>query len=92
MIFEKLNCHTCTEEDKSYRGCGEKGNAIWEFNKVRYTQCPIRLVSKQTWMYLKLYPFFVKGLLYANGGLSNQPSKYLDCMDIISLQYEEHRE
>ncbi len=48
-----------------------------------YYECPLKIITKQSWEYIKFYTFFEKGFLPNKGGILEQPAKFLDIMSII---------
>jgi len=54
--------------------------------------CPRRMVSDESLFLLSLYRHYKAGHLYESGGVSNQPAKYLEAMQLIEVAVNEHRE
>lgn len=80
------HCETC---DHRYCGKdvpGSNGDAPyvkWTFGDVRLTSCPLPMISDASNFYLRMHMHYTNGILITQGGLLDQPNKYLEAMEII---------
>lgn len=83
----RLNCRTCTEVQKRYRGCETKSSQpfILEIDgkKEEIWQCPFKLVTFETMEIMRFHRFYKEGFLPAVGAISQQSPILLDAFEII---------
>jgi hypothetical protein len=78
-----LNCSACDETMQKERGCTEDGIVPFLVGENRYTRCPIKLITRTTWDYIKAYKYHKMGLLPNGISYMNESQKYLDAMTIL---------
>jgi hypothetical protein len=84
-----FNCSICVKKtDENYRerqkGCTGKFPKIRTvFPGVSYTRCPGNFYSPSHAMLLDVHRLHRKGVMANEGGLLDQPSKYIDVMNFL---------
>ena len=79
-----LNCHECTEVQKSWRGCREEVEQNeFVFEDVPLKRCPMKLMNPVTVEYIHFYNFFEKSFLPNLGSILDQPNKYMEMIIIV---------
>jgi len=91
-MFKGIKCPSCTDTDKKDRGCTEKLKDPWVLGGEEFFYCPVKCVTPQTWMYIRLYTHYRNNMLYKTGGLGIQPCKYLAAMECLAVIYQEVQE
>ena len=92
----RLNCQSCTEELKRYRGCNAP--ALQPFileidgKKEKLERCPLRLLKIWVMKAMEYYRFYKQGLLPSSGGIAQQSGVMLEAFDIIDNEMEKMRE
>ena len=84
----KLDCRNCTLTQKIERGC-EKDSPIpgvWQIEDWEFQRCPLKLVTMQSFEYIRAYNFYEKGYLPCPGGWMEQSVKFLEVIRVITNQ------
>lgn len=72
------------------RGCEtETEYPIYTLDGVDIRRCPLRLITPESIEYLKLYAHYKLGHLPNEGGLYDQPLKYIQAMETIAGALQE---
>ncbi len=81
-----VDCQKCNEEKKKV--CSFV-TAKWDFEGVDYKGCPFEQISSDVGEYLKIYSYWIQGLLPEIGTWRDQPSKIVEAMDMIKRELGE---
>jgi len=84
----KLDCHKCNDQLKIERGC-EKNSTIpgkWQLDDWVFERCPLKLVTRDTWEYIRAYNLFDKGYLPNAGSWLEQSAKFTEAMRVIEKE------
>lgn len=84
-----LNCHSCNDTQKKYRGCF--GNPVQPYfiDGKPADRCVAKLLPLGIKDYIRYYEYYKKGHLPFRGSVAEQPAKLLDIFDILEdAEYE----
>ncbi len=91
----RLDCRTCTESQKSHRGCEAKAKQPFiltlDNEKYELWNCPVNLITEITINIMKYWMFYRQGFLPAGGGINNQSAKMLQAFEILDNEKEKIR-
>jgi len=84
----KLDCKTCTKEQKEDRGCTEDSiiPGRWQIGDEKFERCPIEYINSDIYWYIKAYNFMEKGILPRDGGWMNQSNKFIEGISFITKE------
>lgn len=87
----KLDCRSCSSEQQIENGCEEDSPipGVWNLNGWIFQRCPVKLITEQSWQYVRAYNFlklFQKWPDGANDGWMRQSEKFLFAIEIIELE------
>jgi len=72
------------------RGCNaDAPYPIYELDGEPIMRCPLKLIKPETYTYLRFYGHYKQGFLPNEGGLLDQPLKYLQAMEVIHAAMNE---
>lgn len=91
MLFEGLNCTSCTESQKHYRGCTTPAHEPFIYGDIEFYRCPVHEITEVSYFMIRMHTHYEKGFLLQFGGIINQPLKYLESMEVITSQLNECR-
>jgi len=78
-----LDCQTCTDQQKEYRGCVTESNVGFYINGEEYKICPIRSIPRHIFEYLRAYNWYQKGFLPNGNMWLDESEKFLQAMNAI---------
>jgi hypothetical protein len=82
----KLDCQTCNKTQKRERGC-VKDSVIpnaWELDGGKFSRCPKKLITTQSYKYIRAYNFYKEAHLLPNPGIwQEQPLKFIEIVEFI---------
>lgn len=83
--LERLDCRTCTYNQKIERGCEHDSpiEGAWLIGDYSFNRCPLKVINRQSVSYLEAYKLFKLGYLPNSGGWLQQSKKFLDAMLFI---------
>lgn len=81
-----LDCRGCDDRLKRERGCITKGTVAWYIGNKQYRRCPLKIVPKGIWEYIRAYSFYKQGILPHGRGWLNESDKFLTAMDAIEAE------
>lgn len=90
-----FNCSVCVKKtDENYRenrkGCtGKRPIKRPAFQGVEYTKCPGNFYSPGHAQLLEVHRLHRKGVMAFEGGILDQPSKYIDAMGLLETLISE---
>jgi hypothetical protein len=90
----KLDCRSCTPAQKRERGCIQDSLIpnTWEVDGWKFSQCPKKVVTRQSYEYILAYNFYKGGFLPNRNGWMQQSVKFIEAvMFIDGLENEEPR-
>ena len=83
----QLDCPKLKSQVKDIQCSQEEcENSIWNFNDEELKGCPVKKVNKQSWEYLRAFIFYNRGFLPNPGGWKDQPTKFIQAMEIIEFE------
>ena len=96
VLDMKLNCQDCDKAMKKERGCTGKGQVPFDIDGETHFRCPIKLVTVQSWQYIRAYAFYKRGILPSGKGWIHESDKYLTAMttigsEVSKMQEEAHK-
>jgi len=66
---------------------GSKGNAPYPKWTIKgygdFTSCLLPMITDDSNFFLKMHKHYKNGILLVDGGLVNQPNKYLEAMELL---------
>lgn len=85
-----FNCSQCSEFEQKDKGCTEDAPIPrrWQIGEEIYRQCPVNLVTSQTWFAIQLYHQYKSGFLPVSGGILDQSSIFLQITNVIQAEIE----
>ena len=81
-----LNCQECDAVLKRERGCVKKGLIPFTIDGAVHFRCPIRLVNRMSWEYIRAYSLYKKGITPNGKGWLKESEKYLNAMGVIDSE------
>lgn len=85
--FADYDCHECDDLLKKERGCN--GNGIpFCFDNDIYTTCPLKLITKESVLYIGAYALYKKNLLPNGLAWLDETEKYLTAMRVVEKEYK----
>lgn len=85
-----LDCRKCTDAQKKVRGCIKKTSSpAFNLDGENLYRCPLKLITRQSLEYVRFYNFYRDGYLPDDGGIMDQPGKFLDAVGIIENSIRE---
>ena len=92
-MFRGFDCDSCTQEAKVERGCTIPCDTGIELDGESLDRCPIRVVTQETnVMLIAARHLELHNKYLVNGGLADQPARYLQAMDVIMAETTAMRE
>lgn len=90
----KLDCRVCDDRLKIERGCETDSpiEGAWKLDEWEFSRCPLKIVTIQSFEYVRAYIFFQNGYLPHAGGWLEQSAKFLDAMEIIETEISKMKE
>jgi len=81
-----LDCQKCGEGEKLLRGCEKEVSPYCSYGES-YTRCPVKLITRETMIYIKIYNA-IKTMkqLYNTGGIGDQSAKLVEIFNIIDSE------
>ena len=87
----KLDCHTCDDKLREERGHDKEG-IIPFFLEGKYVyRCPLMLINKISYEYIKAFSFYEKSVLPNGNGWLNESHKYTQAMELLSNEFTKIR-
>lgn len=91
-----LSCHDCNETQKKFRGCHGQPVQPYLIDGKPIDRCIAKYLPPAIKEYIRYYGYYKKGFLPFRGGISEQPVKLLDIIDIleaaeIKMQKEKYK-
>ena len=73
---------------KEDRGCTRDSiiPGRWEIDGVTYSRCPISIMDKNYYWYVRAHNFMNHGMLPYNLGWMQHPNKFIEAMSFISKE------
>lgn len=88
MFFKGLSCRDC----KGKVGCEEDAPVpVYAVDGENIFRCPLKLITEESYIYMRYYRHYKNGFLPVHGGLMDQATKFLKAMAIIDSAIEETR-
>jgi hypothetical protein len=80
---KELDCQTCDEKLREERGHDKEGIIPFLVDGERIFRCPLMLVNKMSWDYIRAYSYFKDGILPNGTGWANESNKFNEAMTIL---------
>ena len=92
---KQFDCTKCTPAMQAENGCEEDSPIPerWELDGETYQRCPVKLVTGQTWLAIRLYGQYKLGFLPVVGAVLDQSALFLQAIEIIQAEiakWEKH--
>jgi hypothetical protein len=85
-----LSCERCHENLNLQKenGCFEDSPIPdkWQIGNHTFQRCPIKVVTLQSYAYIRAYNWMQMGFLPNPGGWTEQPAKFIRVMDVIGTE------
>jgi len=91
VLKAEISCRDCNEALQRARGCRSPAQIpSFRFENKDFFHCPRRELTPQTLVYFRFFNFFQEGFLPVEGGLLDQPAKFLEAMEVLSLEQSKY--
>ncbi len=87
----KLDCHSCDDKLKEERG-HDKDGIIPFFLEGKYIyRCPLMIISKLSWDYVKSFNLYDKGFLPNGLSWILEGNKYIQAMNVLENEFNKFK-
>lgn len=83
-----MDCRRCNEAQKSERGCKRSSIIpdVWSLGDWKFDRCPLKVVSQQSFDFIRAFNFYKAGSYPNPGGWADQPLKLIEAILFIQAE------